>query len=375
MKKYNSIILRGALTNKKSSFTFRPWETRTFTEVDTSEISLFRIRVENLKARRFRVLPIKYWMSDIKRFQTDKKIGTAALFTFNITNDYILNNFMYNESLNIKYLGVTFNILKKIIRYLTAKKVNIILSNIISLKLVQFLVNYNAKFFLPNLNIASPTLNSQNLYFNAYSKIPIDVNSSLILSCNPRLFSPTFNTFLFQNQDTLNLISLGGFSINQYHEELPSSEYTIMKLLHAKLDGLSIKVVTNQDDYKFSNIGVDVIKLAPIFLQSNDDIYEVVNKELDNSMDLDLSICNKSYHNPFLTTHSGVLSYNSSIYLPAHTNFDHYLLSKIDGKFLNRILVLLFLVSPRKISWYYNEASIYVKKTKRYFQYKQFINC
>jgi len=46
----------GALTAKKHAFTFRAWEPKTFKECDETEVSLFYLRTEHLKAKKTRIL-------------------------------------------------------------------------------------------------------------------------------------------------------------------------------------------------------------------------------------------------------------------------------------------------------------------------------
>lgn len=83
----------GALTDKIKAFSFRPWESSTFTEIDLSEYIPFRIRTENLKNRRQRILLVKFWMSDKKRFKPERSITSLLMVGFMIHSFYIsINN-------------------------------------------------------------------------------------------------------------------------------------------------------------------------------------------------------------------------------------------------------------------------------------------
>jgi hypothetical protein len=58
----------GALTSKIKAFSFRTWEQRSFTETDDTESVSFRLRIEKLKTKRVRILPLKYWISNKRRY-------------------------------------------------------------------------------------------------------------------------------------------------------------------------------------------------------------------------------------------------------------------------------------------------------------------
>jgi hypothetical protein len=336
----------GALTAKKKAFQTRPWESRSFVEIDETEISLFKIRVENLKNQRVRMLPIKYWISDIKRFQSEKKYSNTSLFVFQLLSHYNFKTLIYKESFNIKYLSGIYQTTRKIVRYVTKKPLNIILSRIIPNTTLHYLDFQDTSFFLPNLLPPSLTLNIQKMNFNAYTKLPLDVSHQLILTCNPRLLSPTFNTFLFQNQDILDLTLLGGFSLNQYHEELPISNYTISQIINSQYDKNRTKFVISQDDTRFSGLNVNVIQLSPIFLQSDEQRYSIINKNVKTVIDLDLSISPKSDSTSFLSTYTDKFKNNSGIIIPHNIEFDKFLLTRISQKFLKRIELILFFTTP-----------------------------
>ena len=340
----------GALTAKKKAFQNRPWEPRSFVEIDDSEITIFKIRVEKLKNNRVRILPIKYWISDIERFKSEKKYGNINLLIFKLLAQYNLklteSVISMVESFNIKYIVGIYQITRKIVRYIKKKPLNIILSRTIPNNTLNSLVNQYTSFFLPNLLPPSSSLGVQKISFNAYVKLPLDVNTPFILTCNPRLLSPTFNSFLFQNLDVLELTLFGGFSLNQYHEELPSSNYTISKIINNHYDKMRAKFIISQDDTRFSGLNVDIIQLGPIFLQSDEKRYAVINKNVKTIIDFDLSISPKSNYTAFLSTYSNELKNNSEIYVPTNIDFDKFLLTRISQKFLKRIELMFFFIIP-----------------------------
>jgi len=357
----------GALTAKKKAFQTRPWEPRSFVEIDESEISLFKIRIENLKNQRVRVLPIKYWISNIKRFQPEKKYNNNSLFVFKLLLCYKLQNLNFEECFNIKYLSSIYLMTKKIVRYITKKPLRIILSKSIPSKTFYRFGNQFVSFFLPNLLLPASSLQAQKINFQGYSKVPLDLSHSFFLTVNPRLLSPTFNTFLFQNQDLLSLTSLGGFSINQFHEELPLSNYTINQIINNHYNKTTTKFIISQDDTRFSGLNVEVIQLSPLFLQADEQRYDFINRNVETMIDFDLSQSNKSNYkdNVFLSTYADKFNVNSSIYMPNNMEFDKFLLTRISQKFLKRIEILFFLIVPNvKILNNINKKS-YLKK-KRY---------
>ena len=61
----------GALTAKTKEFTYRVWEQKSSIEIDDTELYPYKIRSENLKTKRVRILPVGYWMSDAKRYIGD----------------------------------------------------------------------------------------------------------------------------------------------------------------------------------------------------------------------------------------------------------------------------------------------------------------
>lgn len=79
-----------------------------------------------------------------------------------------------------------------------------------------------------------------------FAKLTIDENiKNVLLATNPRYLSPTFNTFLYQKKEDLNLYSLSNFASNYIAEQLPNSLITLQNVYNGKINMDYFCIVTS----------------------------------------------------------------------------------------------------------------------------------
>ncbi len=81
----------------------------------------------------------------------------------------------------------------------------------------------------------------------AYAKITLKTKKVLLIT-NPRYISPTFNTFLFQNQDILDISSISNLTTNYTVDEIPLNPFSIFECINGKLNLENTTVVTSYLD-------------------------------------------------------------------------------------------------------------------------------
>jgi hypothetical protein len=353
----------GALTAKKSAFTYRSWENKSFQEIDETEVSLFRIRIEKLKNRRIRVLPIKYWISNDKRYRFEKQLTNTSIMSFQTISYYSVKGFLYLERFQLNYLSDALKVSFKILqRHLVKNALDIFLGRGLS------------------INTFSRSPMSWNMYFHdLYNAIPSYTplepvvynrfnlaTSKVLLLTNPRYISPSFNSFLYQQADQLEIESFSSFSSSYSKLEIPFSYSSLLALNAAKTLLNDTTIVTSLTDITFnSTFKAPVINLYPLFLQSELS-FDILPRNVNTVIDIDLSYGSKQFSNAFVSPLSNQLT-NSSIYLSLinHT-FDHYLMTKIDLKFLNRLAALVYLTLPLNSTYQTKNNVRYTPKQKKY---------
>jgi hypothetical protein len=357
----------GALTAKKSAFTYRSWENKSFQEIDETEVSLFRIRVEKLKNRRLRILPIKYWIANEKRSRYDKEVTNTSLLSFETLSYYSIKGFTYLERFQVNYLSDAMKVSFKILqRQLSKGCLNIFLGRVLSSKtLSRSPMSWNLYFHdfyndIPPYTPLEPTV---------YNRFNLSTSKVLLLT-NPRYISPSFNSFLYTKADEvdLDIYSLSSFATSFIvNAEIPLSFSSLLSLATTKemLDDLTI--VTSLTDLPISiNVNVPIINLYPLYLQTNH-TFDILPRNTNLELDLDLSYGIKQHSNAFVSPLSNRLT-NSSIYLSLlNHSFDHYLLKEIDLKLLTRLSALMYLTSSHDKIYYYKNSVRYTKsRQKRY---------
>jgi hypothetical protein len=343
----------GALTSKTKQFAFRSWEQRSFKEIDDTEVSLFRVRVEKLKNKRIRILPLRYWIADAKRYLQEKELIINPLMIFKEIKSFFISNLSLQEIKNIQYLTSNTKVYSKIINKIANKKIptlNIFLAKKLSYK------NYNSiNTIKQNINLYSDLLNinknnkffiriAENNYNSTFEK-QLNNKKELILLTNTRLDSPAFNSYLFQNSEKYTYISFSTFASNFKKSEIPLTTSTLIASTEGKINLTEKVVVTNlfTPDLLLETSIIARITLAPLYLQSNITFNTFKKENHLGSTNINLGLHNKLFGDFFVSPLGSKTKANISI--PLNNNiFDHYFLTKINQKFLNRLFVLYYLI-------------------------------
>src|ERR1700761_604368 len=182
----NSQYTMGALTSKKGIFARRPWESRAFQEIDETDIVLFRTRVEKLKNRRSRILPIKYWISDLKRFTSEPSYNNTSTSTFLICFPFDIKSKIFIEKLKTHYVYSPLKTAFRLVKRLKGKNMpSILLGNNISQKTFK-LIPPNAKIYQAIPTSCQPEAITRTIQKSplTFADFNLDVEK-LILLTNP----------------------------------------------------------------------------------------------------------------------------------------------------------------------------------------------
>jgi hypothetical protein len=348
----------GALTSKTKQFAFRSWEQRSFKEIDDTEVSLFRVRVEKLKNKRIRILPLRYWIADAKRYLKEKELIINPLMLFKEIKSFFLSKSTLQEIKNIQYLASNTKVYNKIINKIENKKIttlNIFLGKKLSYN------NYNSIITLKkNINLYSDLLykNKDNKFFtkiaennyNSTFEKQLNNKKELILLTNTRLDSPAFNSYLFQNADKYNYTSFSTFASNFKKSEIPLTTSNLINSSIGKINLTEKVVVTNLfvPEVFVTKFNIEHITLAPLYLQTNITFNTLKKDNHLSSINFNLGSHNKQYGSFFVAPIGS--NTKSCISVPLNNNiFDHYFLTKINQKFLNRLFVLYYLIRTPNI--------------------------
>jgi hypothetical protein len=330
----------GALTAKTREFTYRVWEQKSSIEIDDTELYLYKIRSENLKTKRIRILPIGYWMSDLKRFSIEvQKTKDVSMF-FKELRYLKLSKFLC-ETKHVNYLissikgykkilDVFLNLQDSIINCFIAKKISTsfgIHNNLIIMN--DLLVNR-----MPINHIDQPSLTVDNFH-----------NDILLLS-NPRLDSPVLNAFLFKHVDNYTFTSFSTFASNIKKQELPLSSYSLIALLQGHYNLKNKTIITSCLNISPAILKLNPRILSPIYMSNNWSPYcnETLKKQSIQSTAKPKHIFYKSF--------IGNNHRESSIMLPKHT-CDQFTLKKVNQKWLTRLLLNISLVKATETDVFY----------------------
>ena len=189
-------------------------------------MKLFYIRTEHLKIKRTRILPIKYWISDKKRYSSEADIQNYPYFIFkNIKNFNI--DYKLLEKKNEQYVISNIESYKKIIDKIvdkTLEKISIFFSKKTSnnlpkkMEIYDDIITNEKKFKREILN--NFEINKKNVF----------------LMTNTKDDSPAFHSFLYQRGEDYNFTSFGNISSNLNKEEIPSSKNNLLKFEEGKFD-------------------------------------------------------------------------------------------------------------------------------------------
>jgi hypothetical protein len=335
----------GALTSKIKAFNFRVWEQRLFKEIDDTEAYLSLIRVENLKIARSRVLPIRYWISNEKRFSNLVKVIKHSLLKYNI--EYCFKPFILYEKQNISYLTrFTRSYFKLFNKLKLATGTDFFFGKKISFTTYNQLLSLNKRVKIYTNHLLSPSFykifdSSDSIYSLAFKKHLEEVETIIFLT-NPRLDSPAFYTFLYQYADHYTYISYGNFTTNLFKEEFPLNINTILLSLEGKFDFKNTALIVN---FNFLNIHSlftipSVYTISPSYLHTNLHFDTFVKNKQQNTISLHLSLQPK-LHGNFLVSPINTSS-NAEIYLPLYNAdfFDRFLLASKYTTIIDRIYLL-----------------------------------
>lgn len=350
----------GALTSKQNPFGFRAWESQSYAEVNEAEILRFRVRVERLKTNTIRVLPIAHWVADEKRMLPERIVQNYSKGVYSSLNNFYLTSLYVKEQrtydlilLNPKaYLNIISSVLKteEPLHVITGRKLSY--DNYCSIVSLQKRVNI---FHYHNNTVHSVDHfkdSDEMLYNDRYVSI-LDKHHSFILLTNPRLDSPSFNSFLYQNLDTISISSFATFNSNYLKEEYPLTTLNLIESIQGKIDLFGCLIITSIQQ-KLSPIKLlsldNILTLTPLFLQSNIPMQTIPRYTYMRETFIDFSYQTKEAYVPSVI---GVYNakankgYQPRIAIPVLNNvFDRYLLTKINQKFMTRLALLFKVIRP-----------------------------
>jgi len=164
-------------------------------------------------------------MADKKRFVDSKKNFSLPILTFKNKLKFEIIKKVSEKKIT-QYIISNIEGYKKIIDKIKIKQK----INIFSAKRVPFTSLSKIVFFKDFPNSA----NLKNKKISSFQGLIQTKN--IILTTNPRLDSPAFNAYLFQNFEEFNLISLSTFSSNFVKKEIPLSKFLLIQFLKGLFD-------------------------------------------------------------------------------------------------------------------------------------------
>jgi hypothetical protein len=324
----------GALTSKTKEFTYRAWEQKSSIELDDTEVTLYKIRSEKLKSKRVRILPINYWISNQKRFSIEQPLTHNVSVNFKELRYFKLDSHLCETKLT-SYLISNIKGYRKIINKFLNKDLNHIkcfTARKSSSRLHSIKIKIYDDLLLVRNNITRRSLDSFEKEI---------ITKDIILLTNPRLDSPALNAYLFQNADSYNFTSFSTFASNLHKVEIPLCNYTIIASLQGYYD-LNNKTVITSCLNTLSLPIKNLIILSPLYLTFS---FSAYRKEHILPSLFILSLKNKKlFSKPVVQYHN---NHESSIAIPlTHNLFDHFTLKTLNQKFIDRLLLLSYLIKP-----------------------------
>jgi hypothetical protein len=344
----------GALTSKLKSYSYRSWEYNTFIEIDETEVKLNHIRIDKLKSKRFRILPINYWIADKKRFASEKAQRKNPSVSFLFLRWFKLESNL-QEAKQVQYLISNIKGYKKILDKVYDTAITNI--NIFSGKrLTNNVQNLNGNKF----QIFDDLLTNRTKTINQVTPTKFDLNNDVIFICNPRLESPELNAFLFQHSDEYSFTSFSTFASNIKKEEIPLTNYNLIASFQGYYNLQGKTIIHSCYQHLPSSFHTNSLILTP--LANNRVILPYpINKEISKSINFILSSKTiKYFHRPFIGEPS-----LSSISLS--TSFDHFILKRVNHKFLDRLYLLAYLLRPSLLSPLAQVNYLQIKSSVSYF--------
>ena len=212
----------GALTSKLFSYTYRPWELKSFYTYDIMDSFMNRIRIDLNEFNICRILPVynfkenEEWISNKIRFGYDS-FNKYNLY-FPLMKDSLTNNLI---KVSWKYILIyLINFFRKIFKINLKTKFNLFLGNSLDLrslfwiKSLIFLTNKKNQFYLIN-EYKSNNLDNINLYFKTDFHKKFNSNTikkvkyGLFININFDLESPVFFYKLILKKNTNVLTKFG----------------------------------------------------------------------------------------------------------------------------------------------------------------------
>jgi hypothetical protein len=332
----------GALTSKLTAFTYRVWEQRSFIEIDDSEVYSYKIRSENLKIKRVRILPIGYWISDGKRYVTEALITRNISIFFELLR-YLIVNTIINENRHCEFLIPSIKGYKKILNILISLKN----------KINCFLAKKTTKDSVQN----NLTLIYDLLVNNSIVKrkdIPAltvnNFNTNILFFTNPRLDSPVLHTFFFKLIFNHFFTSFSTFISNITKEEVPLSNCNLIASVQGYYKLMNKTILTSCLNIAPLTVKLNPAVLTPIYTPYilEPFIKESLNKESLLSTGNPLCL----FYNPLIKMHvyqsitedtTLIKSQDCPLLLAKHIS-DQFYVKKVNHKWLSRLFFNLSLV-------------------------------
>jgi len=196
---------------------------------------------------------------------------------------------------------------------------------------------------LSKLNIYDDLiLNRSNIkkdFLPSFDKL--NLTNEIILVTNPRLESPAFNAYLFKNSDKYTFTSFSTFASNIIKTEIPLSNYTINASLKGLFDLKSKTIISSCLNILPLPKQANIINLSPRYLNRTEIVYD---HHMKSSLNIIFSLRSKKVFQPvFLSNNKDQQNTNLII---GHNTFDHFVLKKINHKFIERLFILYSIIKP-----------------------------
>jgi len=325
----------GALTAKTREFTYRVWEQKSSIEIDDTEIYLYKIRSENLKAKRVRILPVGYWMSDLKRFSIEVPVTKNTSMYFKELHRFKLKGLLC-ETKHTNYLISSIKGYKKILDVFLNLRNNII-NCFVAKKTRTYFDSYKNITIMNDLLINRVTINHRN-----QPDLTVDnFHKDILLFTNPRLDSPVLNAFLFKHADNYTFTSFAAFASNIEKQEIPLSDYNLIASLQGHYNLKDKTIITSCLNISSSILNLNPRILTPVYM--NKKWQPFYSETLKKQVIMSTAKPKHIFYNSFVSNNHR----ESSIMLPKHI-CDQFTLKRVNQKWLTRLLLNINLIKATK---------------------------
>jgi len=327
----------GALTNRLNQFTFRSWEYNSFVESNDTDIVTNLIRIDKLKIKRHRILPIHSWCKNSIRFPLKSMVSINRLKAKN-TNDY--NATLLYAIIDYFTIGIgsSCDYLSHVVKSLIAN-VNVFLTQKILqgeyLQILRFVKKINVYNRYLIHSYTKQTFVDQNHLNELIESKGKEIN--VILLSNTSLNSQYLNSFFHENFDEIDIVSTSTFPLEVTKYDICFDIYLLMYLLLNILVTIPIYI-----SYTMSLNISDFPNISILFIVPRNKQTTIPFKSFSNQIDK---------YSRHITVHLSYLGFhdilNNYFSMETYQHYRSFIKTQITNSWLTVLYLFIYSVKKR----------------------------